>query len=327
MRFKQLLIFILFFLSRPLFSQDTSFIEKIKIPTFIDTLFIDHDRNNWSVRLFTNYKNNKFQLRNTDQKISYTPNNPMGWGVGFGTRKLILDLAFNIKQKGEEPTDRIDFQATLMLNNHYINYTLQFYQGYNVNAEGFEDFRSDIHSFSSAINYIYMFNAAEYSLAAVKSGLSRQKRPAFSTGLGGFLYMNRISADSSIVSQDDFPESNEVIGIVNLQALGGGVRATFSATVPLIKYLFATVSITPGIGLMYKQVETESTTYHPTNPLVYLVDFGGIVGYNGNRIYLNFSMGYALYKTGLDFGNSILYNTANAKLALGYKLGRSRQSR
>ncbi len=323
MSLKHLLIYILLFLSRPLFSQDTSFLEKLRIPTFIDTLFIDHDRNNWSARLFTNYKNNKFQLRNSDQKITYAPNNPMGWGVGLGTRKIILDLAFNIKKKGEEPTERIDFQAILMLNHHYIFYSLQSYQGYNVISEDIEYFRADIRSFSTSLNYMYVFNTSEYSVAAVKSGLSRQKKPAISTGLGGFLFINRISADSSIVSQSDFSESDENIGIVNLNAYGGGVHANISATVPFIKYLFATASITPGIGLMYKQVETESKTYHPENPMVYLLDLGAIVGYNGNRIYVNLSAAWAIYKTGLDYGNDILYNRANVKLALGYKLGRN----
>ena len=85
----------------------------------------------------------------------------MGFGVGFGSRKLILDLAFNIKRKDEAPTERFDLQATLMLNNHHINYTLQSYQGYNVHAEDFEDFRTDIRSFSSTINYLYMFNASK----------------------------------------------------------------------------------------------------------------------------------------------------------------------
>ena len=116
-------------------------------------------------------------------------------------------------------------------------------------------------------------------MAAIKSGLSRQKKPAFSSGLGGFLFLNRISSDSSIVPQVISPVSNDKIKITYLQAFGAGVRANFSATLPLIKYFFATVSITPGIGLMYKQVETESISYHLKNPLAYLLDLGGIVGY------------------------------------------------
>lgn len=326
MRFKHLLIFILFFLSEPLFSQDTSFIEKIKIPTFIDTMFIDRDRNNWSIRLFTNYKDNRFRIITADEKVLYSPNNPMGFGFGFGTRKVILDLAFNIKRKDKEPTERIDLQATLMLNNHIINFVLQTYQGYNVSAQNLSYFRKDIRSFSSSLSYMYMFNASEYSIAALKSGLSRQKKPAFTSGLGSFLFLNRISSDSSIIPQNEFHGYTEEIRIVNLPGVGAGVLANISATVPFLKSFFVSASITPGIGLMWKYVETESVSYHPSNPLLYQVDLGGMLGYNADRYYINLSMGYALYKTSLDFGNSIMYNTVKAKLAMGYKLGKNNQS-
>jgi len=60
---------------------------------------------------------------------------------------------------------------------------------------------------------------------------------------------------------------------------------------------------------------------------MYHFDLTGIIGYSRDRYYINFSMGYSLYKTSLDFGNSILYNAIRAKLALGYKLGRNMQSR
>ena len=326
MRYKHLLIFILFPLSGPLFSQDTSFIEKIKIPSFIDTMFIDRDRNNWSIRLFTNYKDNRFRIITAEDEILYKPNNPFGFGFGLGTRKVIFDLAFNIKQKDKEPTKRFDFQAIVMHNNHYINFVIQTYQGYNVITENISDFRPDIRSFSSALSYLYTFNTGKYSMAAMKSGLARQKKPAINYGLGGFLFMNRISSDSSILSQDEFPEYNDELRIVNLPATGVGVHTNFSASTPFLKYFLASVTITPSIGLLYKYVETESISYHPKNPLMYHFDLTGLIGYSGNRYYINFSVGYSLYKTSLDFGNSILYNTARAKLAMGYKLGKNNQS-
>jgi hypothetical protein len=327
MSLKHLLIFILFFLSKPLFSQDTSFIEKIKIPTFIDTLFIDRDRNNWSIRLFTNYKINKFQLKTADENILYKPNNPMGWGVGLGTRKLIFDLAFNIKQKDKEPTKRFDFQAILILNHHYMNLVIQTYQGYNVITDNLSDFRPDIRSYSSVLSYLYMFNTRKYSLAAMNSGLARQKKPAINYGLGGFIFLDRIYSDSSILSQDQFPDYNDELRIVNLPASGAGVHTNFSASFPFLKYFLASVTITPSIGLVYKYVDTESISYHPKNPLMYHFDLTGLIGYSGNRYYITFSMGYSLFKTSLDFGNSILYNTSRAKLALGYKLGRNNRSK
>ena len=327
MKVKYLLFFLLFFLARPLFSQDTSSVDQKKIYTFFDTLFIDHDRNNWSIRLFTNYKDNSFQLRNSEKKIEYTPNNPYGFGVGFGTRKVILDVVFNINSRDEESTKRFDFQSVLMLNNHNIGYTLQYYKGYNVGAENLSDFRKDIRSFSTAISYMYLFNAAEHSMTAMRSGLARQKKPAITFGLGGFLFLNRISADSSIIPQDKFHGYNEEIMIVDLPAIGAGVNANFSATIPFMNHFIASLSLTPGIGLMYQNVETESISYHPNNPLMYHFNLVGLLGYYGKRYYVAFSSGYAVYQSSLDFGNSIMYNTTKAKLALGFKLGGNRISK
>ena len=239
MRKKHLLIFLLFLLSKPLISQDTSFMAKIKIPPVIDTLFIDHDRNNWSIRLFTNYKDNKFKLSNTDHSVLYTPHNPFGFGFGLGTRKVLLDIAFNIKAKDKEPTERFDLQATLMLNNHQLNFTIQRYHGFNVNDGLGDEFRTDITSFSSGLVYMYMFNASEYSMAAIKSGLSKQKKSAVTSGLGGFIFMNRISADSSIIPPELYHLFNEEARIVNLPGIGAGALVNLSATVPFFKNFFA----------------------------------------------------------------------------------------
>jgi len=327
MRVKYLLLFLLAFLVRPLFSQDTSYVDQKKLSTFFDTLFIDHDRNNWSIRLFTNYKDNSFQLRNSEKKIEYTPNNPYGFGVGFGTRKVILDVVFNINSRDEESTKRFDFQSVLMIKNHNIGFTLQSYKGYNVGNENLTDFRTDIGSFSTAISYMYMFNAEKYSMTAMRSGLARQKKPAITSGLGAFLFLNRISADSSIVPQDEFLGYNEEIRIVDLSAIGAGVHANLSVSVPFLKHFIASLSLTPGIGLMYQNVETESISYHPNNPLMYHFNVTGLLGYYGKRYYVAFSSGYAVYQSSLDFGNSIMYNTTKAKLALGFKLGGNRISK
>ncbi|MCK4990308.1 MAG: DUF4421 family protein, partial [Bacteroidales bacterium] len=154
------------FFTSPLLSQDSTFLDKIKLPSFIDTLFIDRDLNNWSVRLFTNYKNNRFLLNSGDESLVYIPNNPLGVGFGLGTRKIILDIAFNIKSKNEEPTERFDLTIAMMLNKHHIDYFLQSYNGYNLNYKDLEGFRSDISDFASGVDYMYIFNASEYSMAA-----------------------------------------------------------------------------------------------------------------------------------------------------------------
>jgi len=325
MRMKHLFFFCMFFITTPVLSQDSIFLEKIKLPSFIDTLFMDRDLNNWSVRLFTNYKNNRFLLNSGDENLVYKPNNPIGVGFGLGNRKVILDIAFNIKSKDKEPTKRFSLLVTMMLHKHHINLFLHSYQGYNLNYENRETFRTDIKDFSTGVDYMYIFNASQFSMAAMKSGLVRQKKAAITFGLGGFLYYTRTSADSSIVPPELYSYFNEESRIEEMSGIGAGVHASFSAMVPILKNFFASAAITPGVGLMYKFVETESGSYHPEDPFVYKVDFSGILGYNANKFYINFTMGYVIYRTSLDHSNWILNNTIKSKLAIGYKIrGKSR---
>ena len=322
MRLKYVLIFALLFLSKPLFSQDSIVIKKIKVPTLIDTMLIDHNINNWSIRLFTNYKLNKFRIGNSDQYLLFAPTNARRYGIGVGTRKFVMDIAFNLNPKGEESTKRIDLMATIMLKNHQIDYFLQRYQGYNINNGMTEIFHPDITAFSSGLRYLYMFNGDEYSMVAMKAGLARPKKTVFTWGLGGFLFLNQIQGDGSILAPEIETFSNEEARIKNLFGLGAGVLANFSATVPILPNFFATVSITPGAGLMWKRVESESVSYRPEDLILYQVDFRGILGYHLGRFYINWSVGYGLNETSLDFGNRILLSRANLKLALGYKLRR-----
>ncbi len=156
----------------------------------------------------------------------------------------------------------------------------------------------------------------------MKSGLSKQKRAGASLGLGGFLYINQISADSTIVPPAFFPMYDEEARLERLSGIGAGLLVRLDAGIPILKHFFAAFSFTPGIGLMYKSAVTESGSYHPGDPLVIQSNVSGIVGFNAKKYYINFSLGHILYITGLDYDYQIIYNTAHAKLALGYKFGK-----
>ncbi len=201
MKLKYLFFYLTLLFVTPIFSQENSIVDKIQFPGFIDTVFIDRDINNWSLRLYTNYKDNRFQLKNKDSDLLYVPSNPFGIGVGFATKKLVLDVGFNIKNKSKDPTDRFDLRASILFKNHQFDYVFQNYKGYTLKNENEieNDFREDFSSLVTGLNYMYVFNANEYSLAAMKSGLARQKKLAFSFGLGGFFFTEKTKADSSII--------------------------------------------------------------------------------------------------------------------------------
>jgi len=117
------------------FSQNLTVLDSLKVRDFIDTLFIDRDINYWSIRLFTHLKSNWFGIMNSDQKISYVPNNLFGIGVGLGTRKLLLDIGFSPGGNQENVTHRIDLQTAFILKKHFLEAYLHRYQGYNVRSD------------------------------------------------------------------------------------------------------------------------------------------------------------------------------------------------
>ena len=83
----------------------------------LDSLFIDRDIDNYSIRLFTNFKVNKFSIRDRDSKAKFVPNNRYGLGVGFANKKIIIDLAVNIKNPNKDKTSRFDLQGSTILKN------------------------------------------------------------------------------------------------------------------------------------------------------------------------------------------------------------------
>ena len=322
MKRKYTLLFALLLSFTTGFSQELSFLDSLNAPRFIDTLFIDRDIHNWSIRIFTNYKQQRFRLSNENTELVYVPNNPIGIGFGLATKKVILDLAFNIKTNKEEPTDRFDMQGSLTLQNHNIDFVFQRYKGFNVeNDLGVqEDFREDLTSSSISLGYMYLFNGSQYSVSALKTGLSRQKKAALSFSLGGLLFMHNKSADSTIIPQELQPQFNEEAQIKNQKGIGVGIVGGVTTILPLPFDFFITFSLAPGIGLMYKNIETENFSYIPPNPMLYSLNMSGAFGYNGHRIYVNITTRLSLLTSDLGYGNNSSHSGYNAKLSVGYKL-------
>lgn len=308
------------------YSQKQTVLDSLKVPGFIDTLFIDRDINYWSIRVYSVFKSNRFSISNEDSKINFVPNNPYGIGVGIATRKLLLDIGLNIKGNEEEPTKRFDIQANMIYENHVSELFIQRYQGFNVEDNEDEEmfFRNDLITFSMGIQYMYLFNSENYSIAANSTGLSRQKKAAASFGLGGFLFIRNQTADSTIIPGDIQTDFNEEANIVDMFGIGTGVHGGFTVIFPLPCFFFISLSGYPGIGLMYKKVSSETKEYVPSNPLFYKADVAGTFGFNSDRIYITFKVGLGFYDTSLDYGNKSHILTAHAKLALGYKLGRKK---
>ncbi|WP_152286400.1 DUF4421 family protein [Flavicella marina] len=302
--------------------EDSKFIDLSKTTKFIDTLLIDRDLNNWSVRALSSYKQQRFTINTGNNKYRYTPNNPYGIGGGVGTKKVILDFTFNLKASEENPTERYDILWSFFKKNHLFDFYFQHYRGFVVdnNRTGETSFREDIRSLSTGVRYMYMFHEADYSIASMKTGLVNANKSTFSIGLGGFLLYNSQSANESIIPQPNTLSFTEDQLIEKFDGTAVGVTLGFSSLIVLPNNFFLSLNAAPGIGLMGKKVGTDTGEYQPENPVVHQLGLSALVGYNAKQYYINLSVSNGYYATDFNFGDEVIFGYINAKLAFGYKL-------
>lgn len=299
--------------------------DSLTIIQLVDSLFVDYNIKNYSLRLFTNYKVKRFSIRNDNSRLRYVPNNRYGVGFGFASSKVLIDIAFNVKTNKEEVTNRFDAQGTVIIGkHHWVNGYAQFYKGFNINNNYNEpsEFRADIKSHTVGFNYLYTLNEIEFSYSLLKAGLAKRNKNVYITGgLGLFGVYDYFSANGDVLPINGELYFNEQARIERYNSVAVGVLAGFLSVFMLPKNFIASFNLMPGIALMNKKVELQNDSYRPSNPLLYKLDFLFALGYNAERYYISLIYGTDLYSTSLDFGNTHPFNITKAKLAFGYKLG------
>jgi hypothetical protein len=325
---KRLLFVIVFVLS--LFSQ--SFLlaqdslkhkKNKKIVHLIDTILIDRDLSNWSVRAVTSYKDNRFNLSNSDNTLQYTPNNRIGVGVGIATSKIIADIVLNIKSSQEEQTERFDLQGNVQIKLNMLSLQVQNYQGYNVRnttTNEPEMFRKDIRTFTTSLSFMHMFNPNSKTLSSIYSGLNMDNKSSgtFLAGIYAGYYL--IQADSSIVPESSKDLFNQEAYIEQLNQFSFGAMGGYSYYLALPKNLFVLVALTPGFGMSFQNIETESSTYSPQELWEMYLYLNLSLGYNGSHFYVELSDKNKWNYVPLGNGNNGLTNATNLKLAFGWKI-------
>lgn len=287
----------------------------------VDSLLVDRNMDNWSVRLFGISKAQNLKLENDNIDLKYTPNNLFGIGIGVASRKLILDIAINLKDSSTENTNRFDIQFGYLEKRHVFDFYLQIYEGFNIENSMNENsiFRDDIHSVAIGLDYLYLSKAPELDQMRLLSGLKNQKRNFFTFGYGGFLLYNKVSADNSIVPDEFIDDFNQQAQLTRFTDFGVGIMGGFLGGFRLSPNWYSVVTGKAGAGLMIKRAVTEDLTYTPGDPSVYKFNASVIFGYTKNRFYTYFNLGAGVYLTDLDFGNESEFSLLKAKWVFGYR--------
>jgi len=312
------------------FAFSSNFIRSDTIPklSILENTYLFSENLDWSVRLVSNFKQQLFLLKNNNESLKYTPNNPFGIGVGIANQKLIIDILFNLKTNKEAPTTKFAAEGAALYKKNLITFTLENVHGYNVagSKNDIDIFRDNISIFSIGLSYLHFLSKKDITVREMKSGLSALDKTTVSYGLGGFFIFNKLDANgiSIIPPIEGTPYFNNQAEITKFSGYGGGLEAGVSSYFVLPAHFFASIYVAPGVGLEYKKVNTVFGSYEPSNLFIYKADVFASLGYNRKKYYINFTFFNSFYSTNLNYNNKALLNITKSKLIFGYNIGKIR---
>jgi hypothetical protein len=314
-----LLILILLF-APDSWSQHKKKVDSLGTAAYLDSMLVDHNLANYSIRVFGNFKSQRFNFNNEDASIEYSPNNRSGVGIGFASKKLLIDIAFNIKSKDKEPTNRFDMRVNYKLKKHYFDFFFQHYKGFNVTSSenNLENFRSDIQSVASGLNYLYLFNEDHYQVGTLRSVISERSRTDFSYGVGGFALTLSQKGDRPLFDSHIYKDEN-IDGVNSVFGIGGGLLTGVGGFFSMGANFYSSISVNAGLGLMYKDVNDGKHHKQSSNPMLYQISSSAILGYVRDKYYLNLSFELGYYNSEILTSTYETIWVSQAKLAFGYK--------
>lgn len=286
----------------------------------VDTEYVDLSYNSWSVRALGIYKYQNPVIKDrSGNKVRFVPRNPTAIGLGMAYKFLAVDIGVRLLLIKEDVTSRFDLQGEASLGNHVIDLTVQRYKGFDQEGATRSFFRDDIRSTVVGINYLYNFNARRLSIRSVFTGNRRQKKSAGSFVMGGFISIQDIAADSSIVSGEEGFDAKAQLrdSRFNIIGLQGGYN--YMLVLPHHFYLFG--GLASGVGLLKGNVM--ATDYYTVSArFMTKVNIRAAAGYIGPRFYSGLSYGSDIFFMDISANNKINYNIGKLKLVIGYKFNR-----
>ncbi|MEQ9166773.1 MAG: DUF4421 family protein [Fulvivirga sp.] len=302
------------------FSQATAQSLVKELSPKVDTTYVDLSYDSWSIRALGTYKYQNPVIKDAaGNVVRLIPKNPTSIGIGMAYKFLAVDIGIRLLLVSGDITSRFDLQGEASFGNHLADLTVQRYKGFDQEGAMRSIFRNDIRSTVVGVNYLYNFNSKKLSIRSVFTGNRRQKKSAGSFTVGGFISVQDIAADSSIVAgEEGFDEraqlQNSRFNIIGIQ---GGYN--YMLVLPYRFYVFG--GLTPGMGLLNGEV-TATDHYDINSRLVTKLNIRAAVGHNGQRFYSGIVYGSDIFFMNISADNKFNYNIGKLKLVIGYKFNR-----
>lgn len=297
-----------------------------------------------ALRVYNIIKTTDFSLSNQVEKktFKFSPNNGIGFGLGFTYQWMALDLGFIVpgtwQYTGKDDT-KFDFIGTLYGKKHLIDATAQYYEGYYLrnqndffpasNNRPIDNLRTDIGSIDLAISYLYVLNHSKFSFQSSFMGDMIQKKSAGSFTLHGFVSLYGVWADSALVRFDFNNSLNEQALINQIAVLSTGTGLGYAHTIVLPKKFFITLSAAPILMLSTNNTQNNSAQPSEINDSRFNFRFftRNAIGYNSNRYYLMLNVSYDNFRVNLSDNTVLNYSPTKIKLLFGYRLSSKKEKK
>ncbi len=271
------------------------------------------------------YQHIEIEANDHFNHLRYKPNNPYSFGAGLSYNSLSIDLTLKLpfltheyKKKGK--TDILRVRLGYNRPRLWFSTMFQYIRGFYLeNIQTFdpqwftanENFllRPDIQNISWYTAAYYSFNHSNITYQSSLGWEQRQKKSAGTFLLGASVFVNYLSADSSMVPgafAEDFPKDMELTEQLNFQY---GLNFGYVHTLLLTPNFYLTLSLFPGIHYQ---------TAHYITPLTGKKDISGdfgsvtearaVIGYNSDKYFAGVTLNEI----------AILHFPSNTVLTNGY---------
>jgi hypothetical protein len=302
------ILFICLFSAQFLHGQQT-FIKKLLSDTY-NPDYITSYTADYTTRFFCSIKNNQMGYHDNmvGKSLIYRPNNSVLLGIGANHGILGLNLGFNLpfinrdddkygKTNYYDLTMRVfsrKFNVTIYLQDYkgfYLRNTRDMIPGWDVDSGYY--IRRDIKSYTGGIDISYIFNYKKFSCRAAVVQTEWQRKSAGSFMIGGTVFYNTASGDSSIVP------SNLYYGLFfndlkfhRSTNFSMGPTFGYAYTFVYKEHFFLLGSLNASLDLAYTQLHLVNSEDRVKSGTVYGIRTEILVstGYNSEKWYFGISL-------------------------------------
>jgi hypothetical protein len=331
------LIFLIIFCSPVIFTTgQPAFIKKMFTVPY-DSTYIKSYETDYTTRVFSSTRYNEMGYNDNmiGKSLAYRPNSKLlfGAGVNHGILGINIGVNFPFINEDDEKYGKTKFyDFTMRFFSRRYNTTIYFqdYRGYYLKntkdmIPGWEEetgyyIRGDLRSFTMGLDVSYIFNYKRFSCRAAILQNELQKKRAGSFLVGGTVFYNVASGDSSIVP------SNLYYGLFfnNLKfnrSTNFSIGPTFgyAYTFVIRKHFFILGSINGSINLAFTQLHLVDSEEDVKSGLAAGLrsDILLSAGYNGDRWYFGISyIDLALATQAPIDERTVSYNTGMFRINL-----------